>query len=613
MNWADFHFLRPLWFLAAIPALLFFFNLVRRRQQIGNWATVCDAALLPYLLEHKAGTVNRWPLTLGSIGVFLSILALAGPTWERLPSPVFRNDAALVIALDLSTSMDAADIKPSRLIRARYKITDLLKQRKDGQTALIVYAGDAFTVTPLTNDKETIENQLSALTTDIMPSQGNNTLLALKKAADLFQQAGLQKGQILLITDAIDADKTLSVIEKLSNYTVSILAVGTPEGAPIKAAEGDFVKDAKGSIVIPKLNSAELETLAEAGRGILVNLSDDNSDVEQLSRFFEPDMSQQGAENSNLLLQQWADQGPWLVILVLPLAALFFRRGLLGLVLLFCLPFPHESYAFEWRDLWLTKDQQAQQAFQNQDFKTAAEQFQNPEWQAAANYKAGNYPKALEALKDRQSADSFYNRGNALAQSGQLPEAIKAYEQALKIKPDDADTKFNKELVEKELKKQEQDKQQNQQQDQQNQDNKDKEQQKDQDSKSSDQKQQDQNSEQKQDSEPKNSDQQNKPENDEQNQDSKPKDEKQDQQQADQQEQKPDPKKAEQQAAEQAKQEQDNKEPKDPKEAGAMTSQEKPETEATQANEQWLKRIPDDPAGLLKRKFKYQYSQRQQQ
>lgn len=595
MNWADFHFLRPLWLLVSIPALGLLFSLLRRHQQTGSWSAVCDADLLPFILEQKLTRQSRWPLVSGSIISILTILALAGPTWERLPSPVFRNASALVIALNLSTSMDAGDIKPSRLIRARYKIADLLKQRKDGQTALLVYAGDAFTVTPLTNDKETIDNQLSALNTDIMPSQGNNTVSALQKATYLLKQAGLHQGRILLVTDAVDADNALSTVEKLGDYGLSILAVGTPEGAPIKAAQGDFVKDANGAIIIPKLNTTELAKLTEAGHGILVNLTDDNADIESLSHFFEKTVQQPGVENETLVLQQWADQGPWLLLLVLPLAAMFFRKGLFCFALLACLPLPKNSYALEWSDLWLTKDQQAQQAFQQKDYKTAAEKFNNPEWLAAAHYKAGNYQQALDNLKNAQSADDFYNRGNALTQSGQLAEALKAYEQALKLKPDDADAKYNKELVEKELKKQEQENQQDQQKRKDQQEQQDSQQQKSgQEADKSGQEQQgkpsEQNSEQKQSEQADPSEQS--PE-----------------QQAAGQEQKPEEKKPEPESAEPAKQEQakDSKNSERPESAAATEQQ----TESALANEQWLKRIPDDPSGLLKRKFRYQYGQRQ--
>ena len=177
-------------------------------------------------------------------------------------------------------------------------------------------------------------------------------------------------------------------------------------------------------------------------------------------------VQQQGKQNDNLLLDQWADKGPWLLLLVLPLAALTFRKGLLCFALLLILPLPKNSYALGWQDLWQTKDQQAQQAYKKQDFAKAAEQFENPDWKAAAHYKAGEYDKALENLKNSKSDSSAYNQGNALAKAGQLEEAIKAYEKALAVNPNDGDAKHNKEVVEKELEKQKQEqKQQNQQKD----------------------------------------------------------------------------------------------------------------------------------------------------
>lgn len=586
MNIADFHFIRPYWLLALIPQLLILALMLRNKLSQGNWSTVCDEALLPYLLQEKAVNRSRWPLTAGAVAALLMIIALAGPTWERLPSPVFRNDSALVIALDLSRSMDAGDIKPSRLVMARYKIADILKQRKDGQTALLVYAGDAFTVTPLTDDNETIDSQLSALNTDIMPSQGSNTVLALEKAAELFRQAGLQKGQILLVTDGVEADKTLTAVKSLDKYSLSILGVGTDDGAPIALPEGGFLKDGRGDIVVPKLNSGELKKLAQAGNGVYQTITTNDADIKTLLATLDKPVKQQDKANENLLLDQWADKGPWLLLPVLPLAALTFRKGLLCFALLLILPLPKNSYAVDWKDLWRTKDQQAQQAYHEKDYAKAAEQFENPDWKAAAHYKAGQYDKALENLKNSKSESSAYNQGNALAKAGQLEQAIKAYDKALAVNPDDADAKHNKEVVEKALEKQKQEqKQQDRQKDDKQQSKGDSEQNKDgeQSEKSDDQKPE-QKPEQKQ------SDKQQPEENQQQDkaEQKKPEDEK--------------PQQAEQRkddAEEQAKQQE---------RVEAQSSKEQ-----QQANEQWLKRIPDDPAGLLKRKFKYQYGQRGRQ
>jgi len=591
MNLAEFHFIRPYWLLTIIPYVLIVVFMLRNKLSQGNWSAVCDAELLPYLLQEKAVNKSRWPLTTGAIVALLVITALAGPTWQRLPSPVFRNESALVIALDLSRSMDAEDIKPSRLIRARYKIADILKQRKDGQTALLVYAGDAFTVTPLTDDTETIDSQLSALTTDIMPSEGSNTGLVLEKAVDLFKQAGLQKGQILLVTDGVNTDKTLSAAKALDGYTLSILGVGTPDGAPIALPDGGFLKDGQGTIVIPKLNAGDLAKLAQAGKGVYQTITANDADIQSLLSAVDKPVPQQGKENKNLLLDQWEDKGPWLLLLVLPLAALSFRKGLLCFALLLLLPLPKNSYAFEWQDLWQSKDQQAQQAYKNKQYEQAAKLFENPDWKAAAHYKAGEYDKAVENLKNNQTTLSAYNQGNALAQSGKLEDAIKAYEKALALNPDDADAKYNKELVEKELEKQKQEQQQD-----------DKQQQSKQDS---DQGKDGNNSEQSE--EQKASEQ--KPEQSEEK--------KSQQQQADEQaspenkeqQNKPEEKKPDTDKARQAEQKKDEGK----EQTEQMPANAQPSDEEQQANEQWLKRIPDDPAGLLKRKFKYQYGQRGRQ
>ncbi|ESS72291.1 von willebrand factor type A [Methyloglobulus morosus KoM1] len=597
MTLSEFHFIRPYWLLALLPYAVLLVSLVRGKLSHGNWTAVCDAALLPYLLQDKAVSQNRWPLATGAVAAFLAIVALAGPTWERLPTPVFRNDSALVIVLDLSRSMDAADIKPSRLVMARYKIADILKQRKDGQTALVVYADEAFTVTPLTNDTETITNQLSALTTGIMPRDGNSTARALEKAETLFKQAGLQKGQILLITDGGSVDDAIAKAKSLDAYQLLVLGVGTSDGAPIALNTGGFLKDDQGSIVVDKLDVHSLEKLAQAGNGTYQSLTSDDADIQALLSTMTSQSHEKGEKNENLLLDQWRDVGPWLLLVVLPLAALNFRKGLLGIALLFLLPLPKNSYALDmdkaWQDLWLTKDQQAQEAYQQGDFNKAAELFQNPDWKAAAHYKSGAYDKALAYLKDNPSANSLYNQGNALAQSGQLKEALDAYNKALKLNPDDDDTQYNKKLVEKALEQQKQEPKQDQDKKQDSQDKKNQGESKNGDK--SGQSQQDKSEENKDDQKPE--------QKSEQSQKST--------------EQQPEKEKAEEQQKDNPM-EVAQPEPADPKK-----DDKKPSTHAQpldtmsneekQANEQWLKRIPDDPAGLLRRKFKYQYNQRGRQ
>ncbi|MCF7986907.1 MAG: VWA domain-containing protein [Methylovulum sp.] len=575
MSLADFHFIRPFWLLALLPTLGLWIWLRRRKLSQGVWHTVCDAELLPYLLQDSHAKQSQGRLALGACLTFLAIVALAGPTWQRIPMPVFRNASAWVIVLDLSASMDAEDIKPNRLTLARYKIADILKQRKDGQTALIVYAGDAFTVTPLTDDTETIANQLSALNTDIMPEAGSNSAQALAKAAALFKQAGLQKGQIILVTDGVD-EHGLEAAKALDAYTVSVLGVGTPDGAPIPLPEGGFMKDSQGAIVVPKLNLDELKYVAEAGHGFFQLLTRDDSDIHNLfAQLDHPDAPlATDAKLPEILLDQWEDTGPWLLLLILPLSALLFRKGVLSLALLVLLPLPKNSYALEWQDLWRTKDQQAQHAFDHQNYELATKLFDNPDWKAAAYYKNGDYTKALEAPSS-QTSDGFYNQGNALAQSGQYEQAIAAYNQALALDPNNADAKANKELLEQ---KQKQEKKKQPQKRQPN---------------SSQNTDSSQNQNKPNESENKNVDESGKPE---QTPEHTTKDMPQSKPQPDQ-----------QQNASQAKDDQ-QKQDAQPSTVNPKNPQ---DSEKQQADAQWLKRIPDDPAGLLKRKFKYQYGQRQ--
>ncbi len=591
---AEFHFLRPYCLLTLLPATVLLFLLIKNKYRRGDWVQVCDAELLPFILQEQPAQSHtlRWMLT--ALAALLSILALAGPTWERLPGPAFRNDSALVIALDLSKSMDATDVKPSRISRARFKISDILKQRKDGQTALLVYSGDAFTVTPLTTDTATINSQLEALNTDIMPSPGSNTLTGMQKAVDLLRQAGLAQGHVLLITDGADAESVSKAKEIMGDYRLSVLALGTQDGAPIPQPGGGFLKDERGNIVVARLDTGELSSLASAGKGLFQPATDNDSDIERLGEMFNAASHSDKTGQTDLLLQQWDEKGPWLLLLVLPWAALQFRKGLLMWAIVCLLPLTKPAEALDWQHLWQTPDQLAQQAFQQQQYQQAAEKFDNPDWRAAAQYKAGQYQAAAETLKDTQSADGHYNRGNALAMSGQLQEAVSAYQQALKIDPNHVDAKHNKELVEKQLQEQQKQSKQDQSSEQKYQNQEQKQQPSEQDKQQNEDKQQKQSQGQ---------DQQSK--NDEPSEDAK-------QHQAEKQppienqdktQEKAQPKPDESKADEAQPKEQQPRQQAEPA---------TPEQQETQrANEQLLRRIPDQPTGLLKRKFKYQYGQRE--
>ena len=605
------HFLRPEAFYAFVPLLLFVVLYLTSKATSRSWKAVCDDRLLPYILTAGGKKSGMLPMVLIMLATSLSIIALAGPVWEKLPQPVFREESALVIALDLSQSMHATDIKPSRLERAKLKVLDLIKARRGGQTALVVYAATAFTVTPLTDDDNTIANLVPSLEPELMPAQGSIISSALKLAAELLQQSGIKHGDVLVVTDGMP-NSASGAIDALtdSGHRLSIMGIGTLEGSPVPLS-GGFLTDASGAIVISRLEPAQLQKAALQGGGMFVSMQADDSDIEKLADLFASKRIKTETEGTELEADIWQEEGPWLLLLVVPLVALWPRRGWLLCLALVALPVPQPAYAFDakqlWpgdtENLWLNPDQKAMKAFNAGNAEQAADLFKDNDWKAAAHYRAGNYEKSNELLASPESSTGYYNKGNALAKLGSYEEAIKAYDEALNMNPDNEDARFNRELVAKALEQQQEQQQQNSQQ---------------QDSSQDQQQQQD--SQQQQQPQDQSQQQQDEQSSDQQQQDDQSAEEQQNAEQEQDQltdvnEQKDDESKDEQEQeqpdAQQAEEQQDSEEQQlQAQQQDEAVEKEDAETvESEQAIEQWLRRIPDDPGGLMRRKFIYQYRQ----
>lgn len=592
-----FHFLRPEWFLAVIPLVIFYWLLRRLQLQNKSWHSFCDKDLLPFLFKQNTAHHKKPFLSALFIGGVLTIISLAGPTWEKRPQPVFKKQSALVIILDLSRSMDATDIKPSRLTRAVHKIEDILKLRTEGQTALIVYAGDAFTVTPLTEDTATISSQIKSLSTNIMPSQGSQTHKAIELAHQLFKRTSLQSGHVLLITDGINNDSFDSVKKHLQNkYTLSVLGIGTADGAPIPLAEGGFFKDRSGAIVIPKLNQEKLHQLALTGSGTFQTLSTTDSDIDILLRPLNGIHGDEQSKSTDLNTDSWFETGPWLLLPVLVISLLAFRKGYLFVLAFIFIQLPEPAYALDWSSLWQNNNQQARQLLQDNKAAQAAEKFSDKRWKAGAEYKAGNYKQALETYKDLQSSDPDiqYNLANTQAQLGMYDDALQTYNKIIENNPGHSDAIHNRDLIEK---MQQQDNKQSDKNQPDNSKSKDEDKDKDKDKSnskdsesSSDNK--DSASDKKQDSDK--SEDSKKSQQSESNNQNEPSDENNKDKQAEQEQT--------------SKPTEENKQNDQQKKTKGL--QDQPSKEQQQANEQWLRRIPDDPGGLLRRKFKYQTEQR---
>lgn len=448
----SFHFIRPLWLLALLPLALLAWR-VHRPGSDNPWRHIVDARLLPLLLVGGGRAVSRALPWLVAAGWVIAVLALADPTWERKPQPVYQTMAARVVVLELSRSMDAADLKPSRLVRARYKVEDVLDAGTEGQTGLVVYAGDAFTVTPLTRDANTIRAQLKVLEPGIMPVDGSRADLGLLKAGELLRQAGASSGQVLLIADGVEAGKlaqsqAAAARLRSEGYRVSVLGVGTEVGAPLPGAGGEWVRDAAGRIALARLDVAALQSVAQAGGGKYRSITDNGAGLRTLLADGQATQAA-GAAQTDAAAPAWKEQGPLLAVLLLPLAALAFRRNwLLGVALLAGLAAPpRPAIASTWDDLWRRPEQQAAKALEAGDYAKASALATDAYRRGSAEYRAGHYRRALDDFQRASGADADYNRGNTLARLGRYQEAIAAYDKALEENPGNEDARVNKAAV----------------------------------------------------------------------------------------------------------------------------------------------------------------------
>ena len=605
----DFHFLRPELLLALLPLLLLVYAVRRLHKQQSGWQSVLAGHLYQHVITSKGAKKSKPPLSLLALGWGLAVIALAGPTWERLPQPVYQLNTGKVVLLDMSLSMRATDIKPDRLSRAKYKAIDLVNEITEGETGLVAYAGDAFTISPLSSDAQNLTLLIPSLSPEIMPIAGSEPFLGMQAAITLLTNAGYQQGEIFWITDGVENYQLSELNELLSTspFRLSILAVGTEEGAPIQMLGGELMKDSKGAIVIPKLAVNNLRLLAKKGNGRYITLRANDDDVRYLvdqtlleREYGEEKNADEEADNFG---DKWREMGPFLVLLLLPLAAYSFRRGILAVITIgFIFPGYSPSAYADWQEnLWKTTDQQGMQAYKQNDFDTAASKFNDPLWQGTALYKNQNFEAALVAFQQSDSTHALYNQGNALAQLGKLDEAIAAYQSVLEEDPKHQDAIANKELLEKIKQQQEQQKQeQNENQESDNQEGDKQEQNQGDSQQKSQDESQDEQGDNAQQSE---SDADSAPESAESDKSEQQKEQNEQQEEAEAQEQTSD---------EKSEQEQEEKEAQQAEmgEQQPLTDEQK---EQMQRMQNLLNRIPDDPAFLLKRKMQIEHQQRKRE
>ena len=647
----QFHFLRPEWFAALIPLLLLVILIRKATAKQSGWQSVIPSHLYQYMVIGKTEVGAKPPIMLLAIAWFVSVIALAGPTWERLPQPVYQLKMGHVLVIDMSLSMRATDMTPDRLTRAKYKAIDLVNAIGEGEMGLVAYAGDAFVISPLTEDAANITTLIPSLSPEIMPVPGSDPLLGIESAAALLTNAGYNSGMIYWITDGIELAQQNELQEYVASipFTLNALTVGTAEGAPIRQQSGELLKDHTGSIVIPKLNDNAVKGVVKTSGGRFESFTSNDADIEALAAIslLDKGNSEEDEEDSNIQGDQWKEVGPYLVVLLLPLAAFAFKRGLVFLLLVGLLspPVMLKAHALQgsdvaserqsgiensaqpkslswWQKPFMNDNQEALNSYQRGKYKDAVSQFDDKLWKASSLYKSGEYERALAAFENIPGPESLYNQGNALAKLGKLEKAIEKYELALQEAPDFEDAKANKKIIEDLLEQQAQQEKQNQQQgsDQnQNQDTQqnngeDDQQQSgepnNQDGEQNDNSDQQSGQNQQQNSTEQNGEQQNS-DNAERSEDSEPSEPEQ-QEPSSQQDNADQGENAQQNSAQAL-----NEEESSAQEAEAMQSQagelSDAEKEELQRMESLMRRVPDDPAFLLKRKMQLEAQKRQRQ
>ena len=453
---SHFHLLRPLWLLALIPLLWTMYHLYRARSPFDKWQKIIAPNLIKAMRVRHTHVRRLNPLNVFAVSSVLIIIILAGPTWKQQASPFSEDLSALVIVLDASSSMDQKDVQPSRLERAKQKIEDLLALRPGGRVGLIVYAGSAHSVIPLTNDMEVVNNFLKAVTSDMMPKPGKFAEKALPIADRMLQVKlanGIEvKGTLLLLSDGIGPETSTEFEKYFSNNQHQLLVLGIGNDP-----------SSESHITSTPLEEKALIDLANTSDGHYQSLTLDQSDVKYLNRRI----------NSHLVIVEdgtrpWFDSGYYLLYPLIFLMLFWFRKGwtlnwsLIVIVAVLYSPNPRlmagedniknpdakdvgvvEQLEDKFLRLWLTPDQLGQFYMLNGHYARAAKSYDAIAWRGVAYYRAEDFKAAAEMFSRIESIEGHFNLANAWAHSRNYIKAVKSYNQVLKLDAEHKDDEIS--------------------------------------------------------------------------------------------------------------------------------------------------------------------------
>jgi len=444
IDWDNFHFLRPDFLWLSIPlAIILILSLVGSREAV-KWKKVIAPHLRPYVIKKGSESLKKWMQIALVFILSIATIGVAGPTWKMSEVPDKKLETPLVIALDLSQSMMATDIQPNRLERAKFKIKDLLAENPKARISLIGFAGSAHTIVPLTRDYKIISTHLEGLSPATIPYPGTNLEAALR-LTDTLTSVTTATAKLLLITDDF-TNETFYLLQKFvsnGNNIVEIIPMNTTSGANVPAPRSkNPLKDSKGKIVHSALNSEVLNKLNSI-ENIHINMPTlDTSDMELLAKSIGSNL--EFNEENDDIKNEWQDEGYWLIIPFAFFVLLWFRRGwvVFSLVLMVSLSSCSEENK-SFKDLWETKDYQAQKLAQNGEFEKAGETYINPLRKGVAYYKAGNYEEAINAFQKDTTAMGAYNLGISYYKNGDYAAAELAFGKAIELDPENEEAKAN--------------------------------------------------------------------------------------------------------------------------------------------------------------------------
>jgi Ca-activated chloride channel family protein len=430
---AYFHFLRPAFLWLLLPfVLVIYYNWYKAKKQQQGLHTI-PKHLREILTVGEKKWRNNLPLKLLFVACLVGIVIIAGPSWTKQPSPFGEDKADLVLVLDASSSMNETDVAPNRLDLAKFKLMDLVAQRGGGRTALVIYSGSAHVAMPLTKDTKVFESLLQSVSSKMMPREGKFAEYSLPVIDKLTSQSSFGTS-VLLVTDGLSqkASDDFSKYFAQSSNQLLIWGIGdTSKQAPIAFEE------------------SQLKSVASQSGGDFITVTTDNKDVKRVLNKIETHL-----QMSDESVMPWKDSGYPLVFVLALIYLMWFRKGwmvkwcLLGAVSMSGLA-PNNAMASEWQfiDLWMTKDQQGQRLYQNDEFFKAAQTFESSEWKAISYYRSSHYDLAQQYFGRIDSLSAQFGVATALAHQREYVAARKAFQLIVDREPDFPGAQQNLDLM----------------------------------------------------------------------------------------------------------------------------------------------------------------------